>query len=61
MKLEVGLLNVPTVANSAGNHVNPGCVGMVDPADGRGWDQKNFYFIFSPSLEPHPGLRLLLF
>jgi hypothetical protein len=32
MKLGMGLLNVPTVANSAGNHVNPWLVGMFNPA-----------------------------
>jgi hypothetical protein len=32
MKVGMGLLNVPTVADSAGNHVNPSWVGMVDPA-----------------------------
>ena len=34
MKLGVGLLNVPTVANSGENTVNPWLVGMVDPAYG---------------------------
>ena len=31
MKVGMGLLNVATVANSAGNHVNPSWLGMVDP------------------------------
>lgn len=35
MKLEMGLLNVPTVANSAGNHVNPGLVRIFYPVYGR--------------------------
>jgi hypothetical protein len=34
MKLEVGLLNVVTVADSAENLANPSLVGMRYPADG---------------------------
>jgi hypothetical protein len=34
MKLEVSLLNVLTVADSAVNHMDPSLVGMFNPADG---------------------------
>ena len=34
MKVGMGLLNVPTVANSRENAVNPSWVGMYDPAYG---------------------------
>ena len=34
MKLEVGRLNVLTVADSAASHMDPSLVGMADPADG---------------------------
>jgi hypothetical protein len=34
MKLEVGLLNVLTVADSAQSHMNPNLVGMFNPAYG---------------------------
>jgi hypothetical protein len=39
MKLGMGLLNVPTVANSAGNLVNPGFVRIFYPVYGMGWDK----------------------
>ena len=39
MKLEVGLVNAPTVANSWKNLVNPSLVGMLHPDDGMGWDK----------------------
>ena len=35
MKLRMGLLNVPTVANSGENAVNPWLVGIFDPVYGR--------------------------
>lgn len=38
MKLEMGLLNVPSVANSTGNLVNPGLVRIFYPVYGREWD-----------------------
>ena len=35
MKLRMGLLNVPAVANSGENAVNPWLVGIFDPVYGR--------------------------
>jgi hypothetical protein len=39
MKLEVGLVNAPTVLNLCLNVGNPGWVGMFNPVYGRRWDR----------------------
>ena len=58
MKVGVGLLNAPTVANSWKNLVNPSWVGMVDPA-GRWatqfiWQRCENPLLFRESIGRHP-------